>query len=715
MRKNKLFSSIITIVLCLSLIAGSTYALFTSSDEVNIAVTAGEVKVSASLSNFRTYSMDKAQADGMFANGGTATYANKLLTLDRITPGDRVEFNVNIENNSNVDVQYRVRMSIEGKLAEVLVASAELPDGEKATLNSLETATIWMPLASGTTSFPMSVELPELVGNAYQGKLADISIVVEAIQGNATAMILMNGQNYDSFDEAIAAAQGGETIYVAGNVIVDTDADYVKDMKGVVIEGTDFASVTTVGNGTNDITNVTIKNATVIDKSNEGKYEGNWEYTYLEFAGDCEFDNVVFTDGILVNGGSASFENCSFIGHFNDSGDEFTSTDMYGVWVNDADATFKDCYFTGTRAIKVYTKYVPGIKVIVDHCSFATLSVKPGLAITDKAGNADINIFDSAFINTQRGGANGERYVAYIYETDDTDAKYENCFVASDDPDKEIVVQDYSVPTLNAYFADGKGIVVNGHGATLNMNSINGSNMFASLNGELVTINDLTITGTVQANYIGRYNTITGNHKDKVAVESNFNTILNNVNIIDVACAKQDTQTFGAAAFTYGNATLNNCTITGTREGHHIDGGFDVYDLGVVNHSVATLNNSKVGSIWMWFAQSSLTLNDTDVDLIEGYATRRISNIYTYNADDGLIINGTSHVGKINLTVSSGMPTYIEINDYAVVDVLELTDAAGALVAKGGKIIVSENATIGTVIYNGTTYASVDALFAALS
>ena len=41
MKKNRILSSIITIALCLSLIAGSTFALFTSTDEVDIAITAG--------------------------------------------------------------------------------------------------------------------------------------------------------------------------------------------------------------------------------------------------------------------------------------------------------------------------------------------------------------------------------------------------------------------------------------------------------------------------------------------------------------------------------------------------------------------------------------------------------------------------------------------------------------------------------------------------
>ena len=47
MKKKILLSSILTIALCLSIIAGSTYALFTSSADVNVAVTAGNVELTA--------------------------------------------------------------------------------------------------------------------------------------------------------------------------------------------------------------------------------------------------------------------------------------------------------------------------------------------------------------------------------------------------------------------------------------------------------------------------------------------------------------------------------------------------------------------------------------------------------------------------------------------------------------------------------------------
>ena len=49
MKSKVLVSSILTIALCLSLIAGSTFALFTDSAKNDIAVTSGTVDIDATI------------------------------------------------------------------------------------------------------------------------------------------------------------------------------------------------------------------------------------------------------------------------------------------------------------------------------------------------------------------------------------------------------------------------------------------------------------------------------------------------------------------------------------------------------------------------------------------------------------------------------------------------------------------------------------------
>ena len=94
MSKKTILSSLLTIVLCLGLIAGTTYALFTSEDTLNISVKSATVSLDASIADLATSSMGVAQENNTFANGGGAKFENSTLTLSLMTPGDKVTFNI---------------------------------------------------------------------------------------------------------------------------------------------------------------------------------------------------------------------------------------------------------------------------------------------------------------------------------------------------------------------------------------------------------------------------------------------------------------------------------------------------------------------------------------------------------------------------------------------------------------------------------------------
>lgn len=202
MKRKTLISSILTIALCLSLIAGSTYALFTSQDEVNIAVTSGKVSVEAVILNdtLTTSSLDVAQNQG-FANGGTALFTdsdNQKLELTNMTPGDKVEFKIQITNTSNVKIQYRLTWVVEGDLYPYLVATA----GGETLVNNVTDWTEWAIPANGSESktIDVSVELPADVENVAQEKSATISFKIEAVQANA---IVENVANADQLWAAL--------------------------------------------------------------------------------------------------------------------------------------------------------------------------------------------------------------------------------------------------------------------------------------------------------------------------------------------------------------------------------------------------------------------------------------------------------------------------------------------------------------------------------
>ncbi len=219
MKRKTLLSSILVIALCLSVIAGSTFALFTDSKELNIAVTSGNVEVDATLEVVSTWSAkanataeDKYLIDenghtyihdpqpiGTFVNGGTAAVnTSGKLVVDKITPGDKVVAKIIVENTGDVSMIYRYKIVADAsRLAEGMVLTADGTVYESA--QSYTSA--WSDVkVAGNTKYEheFALELPVYAGDEYQSEdepqphgksdteqSVAYTITVEAIQGNA--------------------------------------------------------------------------------------------------------------------------------------------------------------------------------------------------------------------------------------------------------------------------------------------------------------------------------------------------------------------------------------------------------------------------------------------------------------------------------------------------------------------------------------------------
>ena len=193
-------SSAAAILLAGSVMAGGTYALFTSESKTNIAVTSGTVDVEATISVLKTYSgvnltgnpetdtISETAEAGKFTNGGTATLSDNTLTLDKMTPGDKVTFTINIKNNSNVAVKYRTVITCEED--DGLLSGLEFTIGGNK-FDGLTNKSNWTELAAeqeitgANATLDCSISLPSDAENEYQGKVCKVTYSVEAVQGNA--------------------------------------------------------------------------------------------------------------------------------------------------------------------------------------------------------------------------------------------------------------------------------------------------------------------------------------------------------------------------------------------------------------------------------------------------------------------------------------------------------------------------------------------------
>ncbi len=371
MNKKVILSGILSLVLCVSIIAGGTFALFTSEAQANIAITAGNVEVTASISDIVTSTFGTVQAEGTFELGGTASYdsAENKLTVDKMAPGDRVDLKVNVENLSNITASYRVKVAFFGELQNALVANVTLPGNEKATvLTSADVATAWNSFDdTNQVVIPMSIELPYTTGNAYKNKSAEIVITIEAVQENATDLVMIGDTMYATLPEAIAAAKDGDTISLSGVYTLPTDGTLKnRELTFKAIEdSTAVFDLKKFASGQNTSgASLTFDGCDVV-------FDNNANYQGIQHAAKVVYKNCTITGQQTMYAGVVEFTQCNLV--------NYTS---YCVWTYGTDATFTKCTFTtGGKAILVYNEGTTDDTVTVTDCTFTG----NGQCATDKA------------------------------------------------------------------------------------------------------------------------------------------------------------------------------------------------------------------------------------------------------------------------------------------------------------------------------------------
>lgn len=251
--KKALVASCVTIALSASLIAGSTFALFTSDSTTNIAVTSGKVDVVASIGNVKTYSYNQdgskqeLKSDAPNENGeyefiyGTATYDAKenYFAINNVVPGDKITFDVKITNKSTVNVKYSVNV------APVVTSEENGAPYSEELFNALTKTYTGYDSVAGWTEWKVtdevkektisvSIELPydyddfSNEEDSIQGKSCGLAFTVEAVQGNGhinnperairTAVIAGVGKANDGLDKIGAYGSRFSALeYVAEN------------------------------------------------------------------------------------------------------------------------------------------------------------------------------------------------------------------------------------------------------------------------------------------------------------------------------------------------------------------------------------------------------------------------------------------------------------------------------------------------------------------
>ena len=428
MKTKALVSSILTIALCLSLIAGSTFALFTYSDNVSVAINSGKLEMDANLANLKLYSAKANEngtefdelghrynivpvaVDGVFTNGGTAVLTENLITLERITPGDKIEFQLTGKNSSNVAIQYRYIIEC--------VNGHALAKGFETTVEGKEYEALatyvspWKPLAAETDITPVDIAmlLPICAGNEYQNKDATIRVTVEAIQGNAdvpvtTAPDVTYINSPKTADDLVSMLNSKEPLYIFLDDNIDGVIEVNADIANKTIDAKEHnVSLRFTGKLTNvEVTNIVDNDDNIPAIQLNGSTTGDITITHCELN---DGTNASPLGAFAGNGGNINLDvtvnDCDFKGGQKDGANMAT----YGFYIQNVNnLTITNSRFEnlGDWAI-IVNGQVQG-DVVISGCTFTNCAavIKAGVGGSQEwqkgeAGN-NVTFVNNTMIN----------------------------------------------------------------------------------------------------------------------------------------------------------------------------------------------------------------------------------------------------------------------------------------------------------------------------
>ena len=330
MKKKIIITSALTAALMLSGAIGGTFAWFTSEAKTDVSITAGTVKVESAVELAGAYSLGAARTDGTFENGGTYVLEGALLKLEKMTPGDSVVLKVVASNASDVNIKWRIKANKSGELASGLqfkvFSDAELTT-EATGLGVWSEPTTEQNLGT----YYVQIALPEEAGNEYQGKAAQIGLVVQAVQGNKAtpADLVVNDTDKtvsigstDGWQEFAANVDSGNK-YAGYTVSLAADLDF----SGIAFEDAGYNRSTVslkegaevresvAFEGSFNGNNHTMSNITKTYDVDHGEIAG--VFPYLAGSGTAEFKNVSLKNikflnayragGFVGNGGTRAY------------------------------------------------------------------------------------------------------------------------------------------------------------------------------------------------------------------------------------------------------------------------------------------------------------------------------------------------------------------------------------------------------------------------
>lgn len=357
-KRRAILCSLLTIALCISLVAGVSFALFHGTAGGSVSISAGEIKLSAEIGKIEP---EKDEKGNQAIYASVAEDDSSKLIIKNVSSGYGVKFNINVKNDSTIPVKYRIKfITGDGNLT--------LFDAMQITIDGVaKTKTSYKFLSRGTKddSVSVSVYFEKFDINAVPKEgTCELSYEIEAVQANASveseSRVISVRTPHEfiwALDEVLAGESNANTIKLIDNI----------DLRGSLLrsaEGNTDKTVTIDGNGKN----ITLDNS-LFEELNGGKYV---------------FNNITFNN---PDAQAASRVALMSVRKVVDVGDIPCTGAIAGSIVGNADVTINGCKvkdrnFKGSEESAGAGAFVgsvgKGSKVTFEGCSVENSNIKGG-------------------------------------------------------------------------------------------------------------------------------------------------------------------------------------------------------------------------------------------------------------------------------------------------------------------------------------------------
>ena len=407
-KKTAIAAAILVVVMCAAIIAGATFALFTSTVTNDINVNTGDIKVTGSLTLDEAWSQSEegaktnATVSGNSATvqqGGTVSVNSETgaITFNKISLGDGAKFTLSLNIVNSIRAKYAVELQVaEGADSTFLKDNLKVAFGDSEAALSENAATVsdWKVLEineSGTQvdiTFTISLPWTSTGIDAEGAQSIKLQLVTKAVQANASSgkdFETGDGTGYDTITEAIQNAKDGDTVMINANNITIPSLEELT-------AATEGKKITISGKGSDSSTGTKITGTSNVYVPANVTLENVYSQKMIQAVEGCTLRNVKMNNKINIRANTAATNALSDDDTTNAVVIDSCTFTSVNLSANGVSAIVRNCTLTVTGCPVSASN---SSRVVLENCSFSLSSGSKN--VIEAYSNSTVVAKDSTF------------------------------------------------------------------------------------------------------------------------------------------------------------------------------------------------------------------------------------------------------------------------------------------------------------------------------